>query len=400
MINNKLNFYFFGEIGDYDRYNPAYVCNKEYVPEILYIIASNEPYSISKYEIANILRLNEEKVDNIINDLGLINAIECRDNTYRTTFPVFLEGDITKMEQYLSNIGEVIGDKIISLQNVINPKLSDLECSKHYNKERILYHIICDDVFDDMSFDFFAERGIFCTSKIQPGNRAYIIIGYEDSKTVEAHSNKLLCSSNNYRSSEFIFNSFGDSNGSRRDMYRFFRMIEEYIDNATPFHDLNISYNRTLNDMNKEIAQNCGELIINILTKHTKYNQFSEREKNLLNLLKQLKYININEFDNSIMIDVPIFYSSEKTIIKDISDIILSNIFPIVREAFQKFQVKMPGLTALKHEVDIKEIANELWHQIFGLTNEYLVKKEVVSLPPDIYGEGRYLRSFRINSTL
>lgn len=39
MINRKLNFYFFGEIGEYDKYNPEFVCNREYASEILYIIA-------------------------------------------------------------------------------------------------------------------------------------------------------------------------------------------------------------------------------------------------------------------------------------------------------------------------------------------------------------------------
>lgn len=396
MKNNRLNFYYFGEVGKYDHYNPAYVCNREHAPEILYIIASNEPFSISNYEIFNILNISEGKLDDIINNLQLINAIEVKNNTFRINFPVFLEDDVMKMEGYLSNIGQVIGDEIISLGNIIDHKLSNLECAKYHSKERILYHIICDKIFDGTAFEFFTEKNIFSSSKLQPGNRDYIIVGYEDSETVEAHSNKLLCSSNNYRNSGFVFNSFGDSNGSRRDMYRFFRLIQKSIDNATPFHDLNIAYNRVVDDMNKQIAKTCAELISSIVSKKTKYNQLTEIEKNLINFLKELNYVDINEVNNSILIKVPLFYESDATIIEEISDTILFELFPVVRDVFEKFKINASDLTSMRHKVDIKEIANELWHQIFGSINEYLVEKEFVALPNNIDGEGRYLRSLTI----
>lgn len=399
MKNNKLNLYYFGDTGNYDRYNPAYVCSKEDAYEILYIIASNEPFSISKYEIVNSLNISEEKFDDIINSLQLIDAIEVNDNTFRIKFPVFLEEDVIKMEGYLSNIGQVIGDKIISLSNELNEKLSNLECAKYHSKDRILYHIICDDIFDGTAFDFFTEKNIFSTSKLQPGNRNYIIVGYEDSKIVETHSDKLLCSSNNYESSGFVFNSFGDSNGSRKDMYRTFRLIQKSIDNATPFHGLNIAYNRVMDDMNKEIARSCGQLISNIISKNTKYNQLTEKEKNLVDFLKELEYVEINEFTNSILVNVPLFYASEKTIIEDISDTILLELFLVLREIFQNFESNAADLTSVRHKVDIKEIANELWHQIFGSTNEYLVKKGFVALPNNIDGEGRYLKSITITQS-
>lgn len=56
---------------------------------------------------------------------------------------------------------------------------------------------------------------------------------------MQNHSNKLLCSSNNYRSQNFIFNSFGDSDGTRKDMFRFFRQVEKNLESATPFNELN-----------------------------------------------------------------------------------------------------------------------------------------------------------------
>jgi hypothetical protein len=393
-IIKKLNFYFFGDIGEYDNYNPAYVCNKEYSPQILYLIAKNEPFSISKFEIAAFLDINEDTVESVINNLKLINAIEVKNNTYRIKFPAFLEKDIIEMENYINNIGEVIGKRIIEMQDTLYKKISELKCSKYHSYQRILYHIICDEIFDGTAFDFFTERNTFCTSKLQPGNRDYIIVAYEDNDLVEKHSNKILCSSNNYRSSGFTFNSFGDSNGLRKDLFRFFRLTQKSINSASPFDKVNVSYNTVLDNINKEIAYECGTLIRNIINHNIKYSQLSEKEMSLAQFLKELEYIDVNVPDNTIKINIPVFYDFElSTVIRELSDTILINIFPIVKKIFDSFETNSSKLTSVRHMVDIKETANELWHQIFGAVNEYLVRERFVATPEDINGEGRYLRS-------
>jgi hypothetical protein len=53
-------------------------------------------------------------------------------------------------------------------------------------------------------------------------------------------------------------------------------------------------------------------------------------------------------------------------------------------------------LSAIKHKVDIKEIANELWHQVFGSINEYLVEKNFFERPNYIDGQGRFFQSIYI----
>lgn len=397
MIKTKLNFYFFGDIDEYDNYNPAYVCNKEYVSEILYLIAKNEPFSISKFEIAKLLDINEETVENVINSIELIDAIEVKESTYRIKFPVFLNEDVIEMETYINNIGEIIGSKIIGMQYILYKKVSELSCSKSHSYQRILYHVICDKIFDGTAFEFFSERNTFCASKLQPGNRDYIIIAYEDSDLVEKHSNKLLCSSNNYKCSRITFNSFGDSNGLRNDMYRFFRLVQESVDNASPFNKVNVAFNKISDNVNKEIVCECGMLIRNIINNNTEYTQLSKKEKDLAKFLNELEYIDINMDDNTLLIKVPIFYDFEiSTVIKEISDTILMNIFPIVKEVFDNFAANVSKLTPVRHRVDIKEIANEVWHQIFGATNEYLVKEGFVALPDNREGEGRYLKSLII----
>lgn len=397
MINRKLNFYFFGEIGEYDKYNPEFVCNREYASEILYIIAKNKPFTISRFEIAKLLNIKDEVVANNINNLELINAIEVKNNSYQVKFPIILEKDIEKIEKYIYKVGEVIGKKIIDIKDVLYAKVSQLRCFKHYTYERILYHIICDKIFDGTAFEFFTKRNTFCSSKLQPGNRNYIIVAYEDSKLVEKHSNKILCSSNNYRSSELTFNSFGDLNGLRKDMFRFFRLTQKSVHSASPFDKVNIAYNNVLDRMNKKIAYECGNLIRSVIEKDITYSQLSEQEKSIAQFLQELEYISINE-DNSISVNITVFYDFEvATTIKELSDIILENIFPIVKEIFDSFEINVSEITPVRHNVDIKETANELWHQIFGATNEYLVKEGFVATPNNIDGQGRYLRSLTIS---
>lgn len=396
MINKKLNFYFFGDVGEYDDYNPAYVCNKEYASEILYLIAKNKPFSINSGEISKVLNLEEAVVIQLINSLQFINAIEARNNGYRVTFPTFLEQDVIDMENYLNDIGEVIGKKVMELKDVLYKKVSKLKCSKYHSYQRILYHVICDKIFDGTAFEFFTKNNTFCSSKIQPGNRDYIIVAYEDSELVESHSNKILCSSNNYRSGGFTFNSFGDSDGLRKDMFRFLRLAQNGVNSSSTFGDLNVAYNKILDSKNKEMVYECGKLICHSISKNIKYSELLSKERNLADFLKELEYIDINESDD-ILVKVPVFYDFEMdTIIKEISDIILNNIFSEVKNIFESFETNATKLTSVIHLVDMKEVANELWHQIFGATNEYLVKVGFVEVPENIKGQGRYLRSITV----
>ncbi|MCR2045306.1 hypothetical protein NSA23_14475 [Anaerosalibacter massiliensis] len=397
-MDKKINLYFFGELGVYDEYNPAYVCNREFVPYILYLIAYNEPFCISKKEITKILRINEEEISYIINGLDRINAIEIKRDKYKLNFPVFLEDDIPLLDKHFSNIGKIIGDKIIENRKVIYEKISRLSNYPYFSKERLLYHVICDDIFDGIAFDFFEEKNIFSPHRNQPGNRDYIIFGYEDNKRVERYSDKILCSSNNYDSQSFVFNSFGDSNGIRKDMFRFFNKVEKTLEGVTLFKDLNLAYIKVIEEKNKEIAEKCGELIWKSFKNEMDYYELNDTEKNLVHFLIQMGYLNIDKTNYIVSCNVPVFQYSDREIIHEVSDIILNDIYIIVKTIFEDFSKEAIDLTAIKHKVNIKEIAIELWHQVFGLTNEYLAGIGFVESPKYIEGEGRYLRSFSIKN--
>jgi hypothetical protein len=393
----KINLYFFGEPGEYDEYNPAYVCNREYVREVLYLIAYNKPFSISTRDIAEQLEIDEKSLKGIIDNLKLIDAIDIRDDKYKLNFTVFLQKDIPILDKYFINIGKIIGDKIIEKKQLIYDKISQLSSYPNFSKERLLYHIICDSIFDGTAFEFFTEKEIFLHSKQQAGNRDYMIFGYEDSEMVELHSNGLLCSSNNYRSESYIFNSFGDSNGERRDMFRFFRKAIKSLESTVPFNDLNFAYIKLIEARNKEIAERCGELMLKISKRKIEISELSYNEKNLADFLYSLGYVQIDKMNNMVQCKVPIFEKVDNKIINEISEIILSDIFSVVKTTFDDFEKNASDLTAIKNKVNIKEISIELWHQVFGFTNEYLVEQKFVEMPEYKKGEGRYLKSFWIS---
>lgn len=395
-MGRKIKVYFFGETGLYDKYSPDYVCIRKFVPELLYLIAYNSPFSISKGEIIKELNIGEEEFNDVIKSLELIKAIDVIEDRYKLNFTVFLEKDIPILNNCFSKTGKEIGDIIIKNSKLIYEKLSNLKSYGNFSNERLLYHIICDKIFDGQAFDYyFAEKNLFSPYKKQVGDRAYLIFGYEDSSLLENYSNNILCSSNNYRSKSFVFNSFGDSHGQRRDMFRFFRIAEKSMEDISDYKDLNRAYLNIIDNKNRETAEGCGELIVKCINNIIYYNKLSAYEKDLSNFLIELGYLEINN-NSKLFSPVPIFESSDDTVIDEIGDIILNSIFAAVKEVFDNFEKDALDLTPIKHEIDIKETAIELWHQVFGKTNEYLAEKGFVEKPIYKENQGRFLQSISI----
>lgn len=392
-MNREMEFYFFGDAGSYDEYNPALILNRLKAQEIIYFIASNEPFSIEKSDILNALDIEEKIVEDILYDMVKINAIEERNNSYRIDFPIFLEEDVLNIEKFLYGVGESIGNKIVNIKEIILNELKKISAYNKYSNERLLYHIICDYVFDRIAFEFFEEKGLFCTSKEQIGNRDYLIVAYEKSEVVSNHSNRLLCSSNNYRTEKYTFNSFGDCNGNRKDMFRFLNLTNLGINNSTKFEELNFSYIKIIERMNKELANKCGELIIKLNLENLKYEDLTTEEKEIADFLINMEYLKKEEGRN-IELNIPIFNENDKKIIYKIGEIILNEIYEQVNKILISLEDNKLNITAIKHKVKIKEILNEMWHQIFGLTNEYLCNIGFVEKPENKDCEGRYLKSF------
>ena len=397
MNTGKLDLFYFGDIGKYDALNPAYVCAQKYAAETLFLIASCAPYELSKAEIARFLGVEQETIGPIIDSLHRIKAIECKDDTYRICFPAFLQGDVQQMTGILSSVGDSIARTLERLSSQLVPIAQRFRCHKQFSVGRILYHVICDSVFDDRAFAYFEKEKLLCTSKPQPGNRDYLMIGYEACEEVAQSSNLLLCSSNNYACDGVRFNSFGDSCGRRKDMYRFTRIFDSEPHELAQFLDRAEDVEMLLSSDMKSIASSCSSLVKKIVSNDVHWTDLAEDAETAL-LLSELGYVSGRQENNRISMTVPVFYQDEQPLIIAVGDIVLPQINDAVRQTFDSFSMCTGDFTAVKHMVDIKEIGNELWHQIFGLTNEHLAKTGLVDKPQHIDGQGRFFRSIRMES--
>ncbi len=393
MINKRLSLSFYDtNVGEYDEYNPRYVRNKHGVPEILYILAENDPYSLSCGDIINKLDIDNEECKNALNSLIKINAISIRENKYKINFPAFIEKDIELLGDFNIKIGKLLGEKIISLKDEIDHKISKLSCYRSCDVKVLRYHTIGCSTLDGGAMDYFTEKGVIATSKLQPGNRDYIIIGNEENEKMHDYSDKLLCNCNIWRTGNIGFRSFGDGDGERKDMMRFFRRIQDNLEKATEHKDLNMAYIKLNAHNNEVIVKKCGELLLKVLKEQICYNNLKEEEKDVAVFLKELGYFDFKDEYSEIKCVVPVFSLDDKMIIDEISDLITLNIYEIVKQAFETLGRTIPGLTSIKHGVEIRDIANELWHLMFGATNEYLVKAGFYAEPEYKKGEGRYFK--------
>ncbi|WP_425448886.1 hypothetical protein [Dethiothermospora halolimnae] len=392
----KLDIYHFGDGGTYDEYNPFYVFEKTKAIEIVYLIASNEPYTIDKSIIQKKLKMSWETCIETLNSLEKIKAIERKNDKYKVNFTIILEKDIDIIDKFSKALAERLGDKIIGLEERINDKLSELKDYGVFPNSRLLYHILGADIFDGIAFDYFGERDLFAVSKKQPDNRDYILVGYENSDKVRKYSKKLLCSHNGYTIDNFKFGSFGDCDGDRRDMYRFFRKVESSIGKATNYEKLNVSYNKLNYNHNVMIMRDCFKLFTKILVDKVSITDLSNNEKLIADFLNELDYINIDKKSHIITRKVPTFRGNDNKVIEEIAQLVLSEIYEDIKVAFNNIHNELITLTPVKHGIDIKEVANELWHQIFGSINEYFIIKEFFEKPFYNEGEGRYLRCVNI----
>lgn len=135
-MSRKINLYYFGDTGIYDKYSPVYVCSKKFVSEILYLIAYNPPFSISKNEIIEELKLREEEFSYIIKSLEFIKAVDVKNDRYKLNFTVFLEKDIPVLKDSFLEIGKEIGDIIINNSKGIYDKLPNIKSYGKFSNRR------------------------------------------------------------------------------------------------------------------------------------------------------------------------------------------------------------------------------------------------------------------------
>lgn len=391
-MSRKIDLFYFGDIGGFDKYNPFYMYKQNWAPEILFEIANANKYELTICDIAAKLNTNPNDFDDLLSNMENIGMVSKNQDKYSVSFPVILEKDVPIIDNLTSSIALRLSKKIISHKKEIQNLASSIKCLDEFGYDRILYHVIGCDILDGTAMNEFSKSGIFCTSKPQYDHRNYILFGYEQNEVVSCLSEKLLCSRNCIETADIDFVSFGDCNGNRQDMFRFMKQVTSNLNNVTPNSDLNLSYIHILEQHNRHLAQVCAEIIKNAPYSEKSASSFSDEEMDAVKFLEELKYIELDE-SGRVIVTVPLFHADDERAIENVSNYLIKLIETEVANEFSNLDCKLQKLSAVVHGVDEKETANEYWHQVLGKINEHLVQAGLFSTPESRTGEGRYLQA-------
>lgn len=356
----KFNIYYFENYPldtPFDMNNPRYVLSQEEINEILTTIISNKPYSLS---------IDNFKDKELINQLLHIDVLQSKDNKLALAIPFFIEKDIPMLEKLSKKVASEICSKLINHKEEINKIIEKV--NNGFDNQRNLYHLLCGYIFDGLLFDYLEENNLVTTSLLHKSNLDYLVILYEDSELINEYSNKLLCSYNRLIDNSSGFVSFGDSEGNRKDFYRYYRLKE---------------LNKLPKEAEEYLNYSPSELIKN-------FNKLIDKEnidKEYLQIFEYFEYTRNHE------IAVPIYTQKSYKVASELYQYILTIIKEPIHKALSHIQNETE-LTCISHQVNTKDIANEIYHLIFGEVNEQLIQNGFVSNPSSIQDEGRYFRCF------
>ena len=280
--------------------------------------------------------------------------------------PVFIEADIPSLKRLSEATAETIYARLKKhkdkLQNIVR------KLDNGFSDKINLYHLLCGSVFDGSMFDYLEENALITTSKKHENGMDYLLIMYEKSKRMMGFSNCLLCSYNRFASEKGVFSSFGDCDGARKDLYRYkvMQKLGRLSAGQEPYAQMSAD----------QLAMAFNSLIDG--------DSISDQ------YIRVFDYFGYTENGR---ISVPVYGERAEAIrselyalVVDLCGDLLHNILSVIGSE--------ENLLSVRHEVDVRDIGNEVYHLIFGTVNEMLVKEGMVATPDYFIGEGRYLKAY------
>lgn len=360
MITIKFNKYYFENFSSntpFDINNPRYVLNLVGVDSILERIIVNSPYSLTIEDFNNA---------DLVNALLHIEVLQLKNDKLGMAVPFFVEQDADILKELSKRVANNIATELLKHKEQI---VKIAECVDNgYPVERNLYHILCGYIFDGLMFDYLEENELVTTSCVHNSGLDYLVILYEDTACLNEYSNMLLCSYNRLIQNGKGFVSFGDSHGIRNDFYRYNRRRE-----------LNL-----LSEQERKYITCSTETLIENFDKMVEGDKV---ERHYIEIYERFDYCQGGR------IVVPVYNSHSYDIANELYNFIVEIIKSHIINALTTIQCET-RLLAIAHEVKLKDIANEIYHLIFGEVNETLVKSGLILTPPYYQGEGRYFKSF------
>lgn len=319
-----------------------------------------------------VIQLQDEFGTEAVMQLVTAGVFREEDGQIAYDTPIFLAEDVPVLKAFSSTAVIPLADRLWELRDKLWGMIGEI--NNGFSPKVNLYHILCGMVFDGLFFDCLGKRGVVATSRLHSSGLDYLSVIYEDCPELTQFSNNLLCSYNRLTDGKIALESFGDANGDRFDLYRCFRlretgcMPERFKQAAELLDKLPEGKERDL------LLSGVRSLL-----------QGNECPKECLAILELFGYAK-NGY-----ICVPVFAQTYEPIITDLSKLIEETLYDTVVHTLQKMQLSLE-ITATKHGVPASEIANELYHILFGSINEELVKRGLTAHPPHKPGEGRYLQ--------
>ena len=352
-----------------DSLNPRRFLNTD-TDEILSHIASYPP---GLCDLDDCSAAFGHDVMNMLIEGGIIR---CESGCVLFDTPVFLREDADALRSRVDAAANRLTDE---LEECI-PSLRRLcsAISNGFSFEVNLYHILCGMIFDGSFFDYLDENNAVATSRLHTSGLDYLSVIYEQCPGLDAYSNGLLCSYNRFANSYCALQSFGDANGNRYDFYRFFRLMET--------GKLSGQYRAALQLLNE-----CGNISKEKILRHiADFVKGGSCLPSILALMEHFGYVKNGT------ISVPVYTEADSATIGAIAKEVETH-FGETFVAELTTLSKELSITATRHGVSSCEIANELYHLLFGSVNEALVRRGIVAAPPHSPGEGRYLKSIQLH---
>lgn len=301
-------------------------------------------------------------------------VLRCNDAGFSFDCPVFLREDADVLERKvparIQPLAELLSTALPEIQNCCR------NIQNGFSTQVNLYHILCGMVFDGGFFDYLTEKGALATSRIHSSGLDYLAVIYEKCEELHAFSNRLLCSYNRFCNQECSLQTFGDSIGNRFDFYRFFRLLEQ---NRLP-----AAYESA-----KALVQNAAlnkEIILHEIAAWLNGKPCSTA---VMELLECFGYALNGK------VSVPVFRPEHQDAIEQIEKVVEATLGNQMADLLNELACTLP-ITAVRHRVSRLEIANELYHLVFGSLNEELVRRGIVAAPLLTPKEGRYLRCIEL----
>lgn len=292
--------------------------------------------------------------------------------------PIILDADRQNLADMTTRHAQRLAD--ILMQH--SAQLNAIVASKRdgFPAQRHLYHMLCGGVLDGSMFNHLEEGGLVTSSKPLATGGNCLTILYEDTPTLNQFSNLLLCSFNCLHTESCTFVSFGDSNGLRRDFYRWFTCRST---NQTALQDtpLDALLPASLPELREEAGhqwQRCmnGKALSSEWQNIFQHFGYMEQQRPC----------------------VPVYTADEcEAFQQQLDALVAPLLLPELRAVLAEIAT-CTQLTAIRHGVAPADLANEVYHILFGQINEQLVQCGLVAQPSHTPSEGRYLRCVEMNA--